>query len=139
MAGPFSHSECVQVITSSVAVVPKKTVGKWQVIVDMSRPRGVSMNDNLSRELTHIALSSVEDTAHLMHYLGPNVLLAKMDISEAYRSPYTQRIAFFGRPVAGLYPYRLSAGLPSAPAILAHSVKHWNGSYASAVLSTTWT
>ena len=52
-----------------------------------------------------------------MYYLGPNVLLAKMDISEAYRSPYTQRITSFGRPVAGLYPYRLSAGLQSAPAI----------------------
>ena len=33
----------------------------------------------------HIAFSSVEDAAHLMHYLGPSTLLAKMDVSEAYR------------------------------------------------------
>ena len=76
MAGPFHHSECAKVITSSIAVIPKKTVGKWRVIVDMSRPRGASVNDNLRRKLTHIAFSSVEDAAHLMHYLGPNTLLA---------------------------------------------------------------
>ena len=65
------HSEYAKVITSSIAVVPKKTVGKWRVIVDMSRPSGSSVNDNLRRELTHIAISSVEDAAHLMHYLDP--------------------------------------------------------------------
>ena len=85
MAGPFPHSKCAKVITSSIAVIPKKTVGKWQVMVDTSRPRGASVNDNLRRELTHIAFSSVEDAAHLMHYLGPNTLLAKLDVSEAYR------------------------------------------------------
>ena len=43
------------------------------------------MNDNLCHELTHVAYSSVEDAAHLMHYIGPNALLAKMGIKQAYR------------------------------------------------------
>ena len=34
-----ANSECAKIITSGFAVSPKKT-GKWQVIVDMSRPRG---------------------------------------------------------------------------------------------------
>ena len=80
-----ANSECAKIITSSIAVSPKKTVGKWQVIVDMSRPRGASVNGNFRRGLTHIAFSPVEDAAHLMHYLGPSTLLAKMDVSEAYR------------------------------------------------------
>ena len=53
-------------ITSSIAVIPKKTVGKCWVIVDMSRPRGASVSDNLHRGGTHITFSSVEDAAHLM-------------------------------------------------------------------------
>ena len=85
MAGPFSCSECAKIITSSIAVIPKKTVGKWRVIVDMSRPREASVNDMLCRGLTHIAFSSVEDATHLMHYLSASTLLAKMDVSEAYR------------------------------------------------------
>ena len=70
MAGPFSRSECAKIITSSIAVIPKKTVGKWRVIVDMSRPRGASVNDNLRRGLTHIAFSSVEETPACRASLG---------------------------------------------------------------------
>ena len=79
------YSECAKIIMSSMTVIPKETVGKWRVIVDMSRPRGASVNDNLRWGLTHIAFSSVENATCLMHYLGPNTLLAKMDVSEAYR------------------------------------------------------
>ena len=85
MAGPFPPSNCTNIITSSLAVIPKKAAGKWRVIVDMSSPHGASVNDNLRRNLTHVAFSSVDDAAHLMHHLGPNTLLAKLDIKEAYR------------------------------------------------------
>ena len=30
-------------------------------------------------------IPSVEDVAHLMLYIGPNMLLTKMDIKQAYR------------------------------------------------------
>ena len=43
------------------------------------------MNDNLCRELTLVAYSSVEDAADLMHFTGPNALLARMDHKEAKR------------------------------------------------------
>ena len=85
MAGPFPPAECAHIITSSMAVIPKKAAGKWRVIVDMSSPHGASVNDNLRRDLTHVAFSSVEDAAHLMHHLGPDTILAKLDIKEAYR------------------------------------------------------
>ena len=121
MAGPFSRSECAKIITSSIAVIPKKTVGKWRVIVDMSRPRGASVNDNLRRGLTHIAFSSVEDAAHLLHYLGPSTLLAKMDISEAYRLVpiHPEDRIFLGIQWQGVIyvDCQLPFGLASAPAI----------------------
>ena len=100
-------------------VIPKKTVEKWRVIVDMSRPRGA--NDNLRWGLTHIAFSLVEDAAHLMYYLGPSTLLAKMDVSEAYRlvSVHPEDCIFQGvQWQDAIYvDCQLLFGLASAPAI----------------------
>ncbi len=85
MIGPFVPQECLGVVTSSVGVVPKSTPGKFRVIVDLSRPEGASVNDQLFRELTHVAYSSIEDASFAMHTLGPGAQLAKIDIRDAYR------------------------------------------------------
>ena len=78
-------TSCTNIITSSLAVIPKKAPNKWRVIVDLSSPTGASTNDNLQRRLTHVAYSSVEAATILMHALGPGSLLAKIDIRDAYR------------------------------------------------------
>lgn len=62
MAGPFLLG-CSGVIASSIAVIPKKKPGKFQIIVDMSSPKKASINDNIHRQQTHVAYSSVEDAA----------------------------------------------------------------------------
>lgn len=85
MLGPFPPKECGGVITSSLSVIPKKTPGKFWVIVDLSRPEGHSVNDSVRYQYTHLAYSSVEDAALLMHALGPGTLLVKLDIRDAYR------------------------------------------------------
>ena len=85
MIGPLEPQECSGVVTSSVGVVPKSTPGKFRVIVDLSRPEGASVNDQLLRELTHVAYSSIEDASFAMHTLGPGAQLAKIDIRDAYR------------------------------------------------------
>ena len=56
IAGLYEPQQCR-------AAVPKKTPGKWRVVVDLSRPSGGSVNDHLRREATHVAYSSVEDAA----------------------------------------------------------------------------
>ena len=53
MAGPFPPAECAHIITSSMAVIPKKAAGKWRVIVDMSSPHGASVNDNETSHMLH--------------------------------------------------------------------------------------
>ena len=85
MMGPFEPQECSGVVTSSVGVVPKSTPGKFRVIVDLSRPEGASVNDQLLRELTHVVYSSIEDASLAMHALGQGAQLAKIDIRDAYR------------------------------------------------------
>ena len=85
ISGPLHPQECPNVITSHMAVIPKKTPRKWRVIVDLSSPKGKSVNDNLHRELTHVSYSSPDDGALLMHFLDKRSLLAKIDLREAYR------------------------------------------------------
>ena len=70
MAGPFPSSECSGVVASSIAVIPKKDPGKFRIIVDMSSPKKASINDNIRRQHTHVAYSSVEDAAHLKQQLA---------------------------------------------------------------------
>ena len=121
IAGPFSPGACSAVVTSSMAVIPKKTPGKWRVIVDLSRPEGRSVNDHLRRESTHIAYSSVDDAAHLMHFLGRGALMAKLDIREAYRivpiHPCDRRFLGVTWRDNVYVDCQLPFGLASAPAI----------------------
>ena len=121
MTGPFLPADCSGVITSNLAVVPKKTPGKWRVIVNLSRPQNASVNDFIRRELTHVAYSSVEDAALIMHTLGHNSQLAKIDIRDAYR---IIPIHPEDRPFLGIkwqdrvyVDCQLPFGLASAPAI----------------------
>ena len=85
MLGPFPTQECSGIVTSSMGVIPKKTPGKWLAIVDLSRPKGASVNDNTRHQHCHLANSSVYDATLLMQALGPEVCMAKMDICDAYR------------------------------------------------------
>ena len=81
IAGPFPPQACTGIVCSRMAVIPKKMPGKWRVIVNLSHPGDWSINHLIRRE----AYSSTGDAAHLMHFLGPNALMAKLDIKEAYR------------------------------------------------------
>ena len=49
MTGPLYPADCSGVTTSNLAVVPKKTLGKWRVIVNLSRPQNASVNDFIRR------------------------------------------------------------------------------------------
>ena len=121
MAGPFPSFECSGVIASNIAVIPKKEPGKFCIILDMSSPNRASINDNIRRQHTHVAYSSVEDAAHLMQHFGTNALLANIDVKEAYR---IIPIHPDDRPFPGLHwkeqvyiNCQLPFGLASAPSI----------------------
>ena len=56
-------------------MVPKSTPSKFRVIVDLSSPTESSVNNQTHGELAHVAYSSIEDAALLMHALGPGTRL----------------------------------------------------------------
>ena len=119
MAGPFPFA--YGVVSCRIADVPKKTPGKWQVIVDLSHPNGRGVNHHIRRDVTHMDYSSVGDAAHIMHFLGSNALMAKLDIKKPYRiipiHPDDHR--FIGVCWRGqvFIDCQLPFGLASAPAI----------------------
>lgn len=129
--GPLDPKACSGVVVSSLGVVPKSTPGKFRVIVDLSRPPNLSVNDNLHREWTHTSYSSVDDAALLMHALGTGTLMAKLDIREAYRiiPIHPEERCFLGVLWDNkLYiDCQLPFGLASAPAIFSALAEalHW--------------
>ena len=77
MLGPLPPKDSTGVITSRMAVIPKKVAGKWRVIVDLSSPHnGHSVNDNLRCHLSHVLYSSTDAAAMLMHFLGLSAPMA---------------------------------------------------------------
>ena len=65
-------------------MVPKKTSGKWRLIVDLSKPEGASLNDGVYIQLCSLRYTSVEDAIKRVLLKGCGALLAKVDIQRAY-------------------------------------------------------
>ena len=64
----------------------KKRGNKWRLIVDLSSPKGASINNGISSALTSIRYASIDDTVQTIHRLGNGTLMAKLDLKAAYRS-----------------------------------------------------
>lgn len=58
--GPLSPDDFLWVHTSSFGVIPKKTPGKWRLIVDLSAPGGASVNDGVKSDLCAMRYVSVD-------------------------------------------------------------------------------
>ena len=72
---------------SPFGVIPKRgKPGKWRLIIDLSSPAGLSVNDGVTQELCSISYTSVDEAVKLIQLLGKGTLLAKMDLKEAYRA-----------------------------------------------------
>lgn len=85
LLGPFSPDTINPVHISPIGVIPKKTPGKWHIIVDLSSPEGASVNDGVSGLLCSLQYVSVEEGIRLMLKKGKGALLAKLDVQAAYR------------------------------------------------------
>ena len=72
---------------SPFGVIPKRNrPGKWRLIIDLSSPHGHSINDTISKDLSSISYTSLNNAATFIQHLDPGCLLAKLDLKEAYRA-----------------------------------------------------
>ena len=77
----------LQVQISPLGMIPKKNKpGKWRLIVDLSSPKGQSVNDGINSECCSLEYTTVDMLAELVLQVGQGALLVKADIKEAYRN-----------------------------------------------------
>ncbi len=76
----------VRVVINRFGVIPKPhQPGKWRLIVDLSHPRGESVNDGIERELCSLTYPSVDQAIRSIRHQGLGAELAKFDVESAYR------------------------------------------------------
>ena len=71
---------------SPIGVIPKRNrPNKWRLIVDLSSPKGRSVNDGISSTLCSLTYASIDDAVGILRILGEGALMAKLDLRDAYR------------------------------------------------------
>ena len=83
-AGPFSSLPFDMLHCSPLGAVPKKD-GSHRIILDLSSPRGSSINEGISPDLYSVKYSSFDDAVKLVTSVGKNCYMAKLDIKHAFR------------------------------------------------------
>ena len=86
LLGPLPAALRPVVHISPMGLVPKPhQPGKFRLIVDLSTPRGKSVNDGIPGDLCSLRYASVDDAVAMVRSLGTGTLLTKIDIKDAYR------------------------------------------------------
>ena len=84
--GPLPRETLPDIHISRFGLIPKKSLGEWRLIVDLSSPDGRSVNDGVYEHLCSLKYVAVEDALQVVLSLGRGSLLAKIDIKKAYRN-----------------------------------------------------
>ena len=63
IVGPLSLDSFPQVQVSCFGVIPKSSPGKWHLILDLSSPEGLSVNDGINPDWCSLSYVTVEDAA----------------------------------------------------------------------------
>ena len=80
---PSLHAGCH---VSRFGVIPKgHQQEKWRLIVDLSYPKGHSINDGIPKHLCSLKYISIDHAVQKILHYGKGTLLAKIDIKSAFR------------------------------------------------------
>ena len=83
-SGPFDLPPFANLHCSPLGAVPKKD-GTYRIILDLSSPRGSSINEYISKERYSVRYSTFDDAVALVSALGPSAYMAKLDVKHAFR------------------------------------------------------
>ena len=120
--GNIEPQDALQVHISRFGVIPKShQPGKWQLIVDLSHPKGYSVNDRIEPELCSLTYTSVDKAVQNVLELGTGIEMAKFNVESAYRTvpvhPDDRRLLGMQWKGEIYVDTVLSFGLRSAPKI----------------------
>ena len=86
VVGPVPIEWWASMQISRFGVIPKPhQPGKWRLIVDLSHPKGGSVNDGIEKELCSLSYASVEAAVRKCLRRGRGCQLTKLDVEAAYR------------------------------------------------------
>ena len=96
---PISYLRC-----NPIGILPKKQ-GGWRMITNLSYPIGDSVNDYIDSELCSVNYSTFDDALKVISAKGEGALMAKMDVSNAFRllPICPQDFCLLGFKIADLY------------------------------------
>lgn len=57
---------------------------KWQLILGLSHPDGLSVNDRIDQSMCTLSYTSVDEAVHQILKLGRGMMLAKLDLESAF-------------------------------------------------------
>ena len=87
VAGPLATPPWPHLHTSPFGVIEKNhQPGKWRLILDLSSPRGHSVNDGIPKDPFSLQYVTVDMAIKALLNLGPGALMAKFDVKAAYRN-----------------------------------------------------
>ena len=85
--GPWEATQLPYVHINRFGVIPKPhQQGEWRLIVDLSHPAGGSVNDGIEADLCSLKYPSVDDAVRKLLVKTPGMLMAKVDIENAYQN-----------------------------------------------------
>ena len=86
VTGPFAPSDIPAAHISRFGVIPKShQPDKWRLIVDLSHPKGKSVNDGIPKSLCSMSYITTDNAISTIMALGRDTLLAKIDVKSAFR------------------------------------------------------
>ena len=84
--GPFPPKGVPDVHLTRFGVIPKNhQPDKWRLIVDLSYPKGNSINDGIQKALCSLKYITVDHAIQHIVTMGSGALLAKIDEQSAFR------------------------------------------------------
>ena len=85
IVGPFPSPPFVHFQVNPVGLVPKKELGAFRMIVDMSNPPGSSINDFIEDEFATVSYASFKEAIKMIIECGKGAYMCKTDITSAFR------------------------------------------------------
>ena len=76
MAGPYNEPSLPTLQCSGVSVVPKKN-GSWMLIMHLSAPRGLSINEGIDPEEYYLRYKKIDDAIAFVKQTGQGCCMAK--------------------------------------------------------------
>ena len=85
IAGPFEYPPYQEFHLSPLGLVPKPNGTEFRIIHDLSFPFAASLNFAIPEECKTVSYDNLETAINIILELGPDSLIAKADIEQAYR------------------------------------------------------